>query len=68
MIEKSTGNRAFIYRGVRGSIEWSEYDQCYYGQILSVKDIIFYEGANEDALTANFKKAVDSYLGSHTWF
>ncbi len=53
-----------VHKGFRGTIEWSENDKCYHGRVLSVKDIVSYEGADEDELVVDFKNAVDSYLSS----
>jgi predicted HicB family RNase H-like nuclease len=50
------------YKGYTGSIEVSSEDDCYYGQILDIDDLVTYSGASIDALMQSFQDAVDDYI------
>ena len=51
------------HKGYKGSVEYSEDDQCLYGKILGLNDsLILYEGNSLDELKEDFKNAIESYL------
>jgi predicted HicB family RNase H-like nuclease len=51
------------YKGYRGSIEYSENDNCLYGKVLGLtKDAITYEGATVHELKTDFEEAIETYL------
>ena len=51
------------YEGYKGSIEYSEADNCLFGKVLGIsKDLILYEGNTIDELRVDFECAIDSYL------
>ena len=50
------------YKNYRGSIEYSVEDRVLHGQLLGIRDVIVYEGADVDGLESNFRAAVDEYL------
>ncbi|EGG55753.1 toxin-antitoxin system, antitoxin component, HicB domain protein [Parasutterella excrementihominis YIT 11859] len=50
------------YKGFQGSIEKSVEDDCFYGKILDVLDLVLYESASIKDLEKAFQKAVDEYL------
>lgn len=53
------------YKGYTGSVEYSEEDNCLYGEVLGMsKDFISYEGKDVDSLRKDFEEAVDYYLNS----
>jgi predicted HicB family RNase H-like nuclease len=52
----------FNYRNYQGSIGASIKDNCLYGKILFINDLILYEGNTLDELKKNFEEAVDDYL------
>ena len=52
----------FHYKGFTGSIENSVEDQCLYGKLLGIGDLILYEADSIDKLEIEFKEAVDDYL------
>lgn len=54
--------RVFTYKGYTGSIELSVEDNCLYGKILGITDLISYEGYTISELRGNFENAVDEYL------
>lgn len=55
-------DRVLKYKDYLGSIEVSIEDDCLYGKILHVEDLITYEADNPKNLEAAFISAVDDYL------
>lgn len=53
------------YKGYSGSVDYSEEDNCLYGQVLGMNhDCISYEGKDVDELRKDFEGAVDDYIAS----
>ena len=51
------------YKGYKGSVEYSEEDNCLCGKALGLKKtLISYEGNTLDELKADFEAGIDSYL------
>jgi len=50
------------YKDYGGSIECNSEDRVLHGQLLGIRDVIVYEGADGDGLETNFRAAVDEYL------
>ena len=50
------------YKGYTGSIEWSEPDGVFYGNVLGIKDLLLYEGNTIEELRKDFHGFVDEYL------
>lgn len=50
------------YRGYQSIIRFSELDDCFYGKIEGLEDLISFEGRSVDELKAAFREAVDDYL------
>ena len=50
------------YKGYLGSIEPSVEDNCLYGKILFINDLITYEAETVSELEKEFRAAVDDYL------
>lgn len=50
------------YKGFYGSVEYSEEDDCLFGKILFVEDLILYEGNCVSELKKNFQESVDEYI------
>lgn len=55
-------NGELIYKGFKGSIEYSENDQVYYGRILNIPDLVSYEGKILIEFEQSFIEAVDEYI------
>jgi predicted HicB family RNase H-like nuclease len=53
---------AMMYKGYAGTVEYSEEDNCLFGRIAGIRDIISYEGASVKELRTAFEEAVDDYL------
>jgi predicted HicB family RNase H-like nuclease len=54
--------KTFSYKGYTGSADISIEDNCLFGRILFIEDIISYEGDNPGSLEVEFRAAVDRYL------
>ena len=50
------------YKGYVGSVEFSESDELFFGQVQGIRSLISYEGTNAKELIKDFHEAVDSYL------
>jgi predicted HicB family RNase H-like nuclease len=51
------------YKSYKGSVEYSEADNCLFGSVLGMKkSCILYEGNTIDELKADFEAGIDSYL------
>lgn len=51
-----------MHKGFTGSCEVSLEDECLFGRILFIDDIVTYEGKTTVELTSSFKGAVDRYI------
>jgi len=54
--------KAMTYKGYIGTVEYSEEDNCLFGRIASIRDIISYEGESVAEIRTAFTEAVDDYL------
>ncbi|GHT72497.1 hypothetical protein FACS189456_1150 [Bacteroidia bacterium] len=53
------------YKGYTGSVEYSEHDECFVGQVLGLeRDSITYEGETVDELRTDFEAGIESYFES----
>ena len=53
---------AMTYKGYIGTVEYSEEDECLFGRIAGIRDIISYEGESVTEIRTAFEEAVDDYL------
>ena len=53
---------AMTYKGYIGTVEYSEEDDCLFGRIAGIRDIISYEGESVAEIRKAFEEAVDDYL------
>lgn len=53
---------ALKYRGLSGSVDFSEADGVFFGKIEGIDGLVNYEGGNMAELTAAFHEAVKDYL------
>ncbi|MDR1069016.1 MAG: type II toxin-antitoxin system HicB family antitoxin, partial [Clostridiales Family XIII bacterium] len=51
-----------IYKGYRGSLEYSKDDERLIGKILGIKDSVSYHGMSLGEVQGAFREAVDDYL------
>ncbi|MCD6358450.1 MAG: type II toxin-antitoxin system HicB family antitoxin [Dehalococcoidia bacterium] len=58
----STSEKYLKYKGYTGTIEVSFEDDCLYGKVVLVKDLVAYEGSTPGELEENFKVALNEYL------
>ncbi|MDE5874925.1 MAG: type II toxin-antitoxin system HicB family antitoxin [Muribaculaceae bacterium] len=53
------------YKGYSGSVEFSEEDDCLFGEVQGLKNnLISYEGSTIDELRKDFIESIDFYLDS----
>lgn len=52
----------FEYKGYIGTVALSVEDNCFFGTIQGINDLITFEGDTVDELRAAFQEAVDDYL------
>lgn len=50
------------YKGYRGSCSYSTEDECYYGRLLGIDDLVMYEAFTEQGLSRALADAVEDYL------
>lgn len=50
------------YRGYSGEVEFSAPDDCFFGRVLGIRDIVGFEGGSVPELREDFENAVDDYL------
>jgi len=53
---------AMKYKSYVGTVEYSEEDNCLFGRLTGINDIISYEGDSVASLRVAFEEAVDDYL------
>lgn len=54
----------FNYKGYQGSIKTSIEDECLYGKILFITDLVTYEAETLSDLKIEFEAAVDDYIAT----
>lgn len=50
------------YKDYIGSVEYSAPDECFFGKIIGVSDLVTFEGESVTSLKKAFAEAVDDYL------
>ena len=50
------------YKNYLGTVEYSQEDQCLYGKVAYIRDLVNYEADSAIGLELAFEEAVDSYL------
>ena len=50
------------YKDYCGSVEFSAEDNCLYGKILGINDLVSFEGKTVEDLRSDFEESVDDYL------
>ena len=50
------------YKGHHGSVEYSQEDALFHGQLLHIRALVTCEGADAEGLQSAFKEAMDDYL------
>jgi predicted HicB family RNase H-like nuclease len=53
---------ALEYKGYIGSVEFSATDECMFGKLLYIRDLVSYEATTAKTLVRAFRAAVDDYL------
>lgn len=66
--QKDNGIRTSEYKGFTGSVLYIDDDGAeevggvYFGKLLDIRDVVFYEAADLDGVQKAFEEAVDEYL------
>lgn len=55
-------NHTLEYKGYTGTVEYSKRDDCLFGQIAGINDIVTYDGQSVAEIKKNFEETVDWYL------
>lgn len=55
-------SNALKYKDYFGSVEYSAEDDCFFGKIIGVNDLVTFEGTSTRELKQAFHEAVDDYL------
>lgn len=55
-------NNFMEYKGIFGTVEYSDKDKVLFGKALGVNGLVSYEGQSVAELRADFEAAVDEYL------
>jgi len=50
------------YNGFIGSVHFSEEDECFFGKIEGIDDLVTFEGSEVSGLRKAFREAVEDYL------
>ena len=50
------------YKGYWAKIQYSEADNCFWGEIEGINDSIYFEGTSVEELRKDFEEAIDSYI------
>ena len=50
------------YKDFYGSVEYSARDECFFGKIIGISDLVTFEGNSVDTLKQSFEEAVDDYF------
>ncbi len=55
-------DNTMTYKGYTASIEYSNADGCFIGDVLGIRAMISFEGASIEELRQDFHNAIESYL------
>jgi predicted HicB family RNase H-like nuclease len=50
------------YKSYLGTVEYSNEDNCLYGKIIGIDDLVNYEAQSVEELKNNFKESIEDYL------
>jgi len=50
------------YKDFFGSVDFSAKDECFYGKIIGITDLITFEGDSVASLRESFAEAVEDYI------
>ncbi|MBE3110023.1 MAG: type II toxin-antitoxin system HicB family antitoxin [Acidobacteria bacterium] len=51
------------YENFIGSVHFSAEDDCFFGKIESIDDLVTFEGSDVNELKRSFREAVEDYIG-----
>lgn len=50
------------YKEFYGSIEFSSEDDCFFGKVIGIDDLVTFEGSSVEELKKSFEEAVEDYI------
>lgn len=50
------------YKGYSGHVEYNDEVKIFHGEVVSLKDVITFQGCSVEELEEAFKESVDDYL------
>ncbi len=50
------------YKGYKGTVDFSQEDNCFFGKVIDISDLVSYEGKNKKELEKDFYEAVDAHI------
>ena len=55
-------NNTLTYKDYYGSVEYSASDECFFGKIIGITDLVSFEGGSVAELKKSFAEAVEDYI------
>ena len=55
-------NNMLEYKGYFGKVEFSSDDDCFFGKLIGINDLVTFEGCNVEEIKQAFHEAVDDYI------
>ena len=55
-------NNMLKYKDFYGSVEYTADDDCFFGKIIGITDLVTFEGDSVESLKSAFQEAVEDYL------
>ena len=50
------------YKGYTGKVEYDDDANCFYGEIMGLRDVVTFKGTSVKELQKSFKESIDDYL------
>ena len=50
------------YKGYQATLKYDDESQVFYGEVISTRDVIFFEGTSVEELNKEFRFSIDDYL------
>jgi len=55
-------NDILEYKGYYGTVEFSDADNVFFGEVIGIRGLISFEGENLESLKEDFEGAIEEYL------
>ena len=50
------------YKGYTGKSEYDDEAECFYGEVIGLRDVVTFKGTSVSELQKSFKESIDEYL------